>query len=185
MATPQQLEFLTAMYQAAYLAAVEDPDVPWRLEITPEDYAAAAACESCVETGWGAHMPPNSNNVLGIKAYSAWDGKVVSEDGTEQNKDGSWTGPQPDLWCVFDSPEDCFDEQLMILCEPRYARAAEATTVEGYDMPNPENPDETIHVPGYIELECAVWSTGQAKGALVLQIYHAHASILQPSADVA
>jgi hypothetical protein len=158
MATTQEIAWLTGSFFAAKLAT---EGAPWLLKITPEQYAAAAACEAAAETGWGAHMPPNSNNVLGIKAYRGWTGKVVTADGTEQNADGSYTGPQSDLWCVFDSIEACFAEQLMILQEPRYAQAAEATTIEAY-----------------ILAECAVWSTGLQKGQVVTQIYEAHKDVL-------
>jgi hypothetical protein len=120
----------------------------------------AAACEAAVETGWGEHMPPNSNNVLGIKRYDGWQGPVVGANGTEQNKDGSWTGPQADQWCVFESPEACFAQQMIILKEPRYAAAMEASTVESY-----------------IIEECSIWSTGILKGQAVLQTYNAHKAL--------
>lgn len=162
MATPTQLAWLQGSYHAALLATLTPDGPPWSLKIETEQYAAAAACEAAVETGWGAHLPPNSNNVLGIKAYKGWTGPVVSADGTEQNTDGSWTGPESDLWCVFSSPEACFAEQLMILQEPRYAKAAEAETVMQY-----------------IVEECAVWSSSQSKGALVLQIFNSHKDVLQ------
>lgn len=158
MATPQQIAWLTGTFFAAKLAT---QGAPWLLKITPEQYAAAATCEAAAETGWGAHLPPNSNNVLGIKAYRGWTGKVVTADGTEQNADGSYTGPQSDLWCVFNSIEACFTEQIQILQEPRYADAQDALTIDAY-----------------ILAECSVWSTGQAKGAIVLQIYHAHKNLL-------
>lgn len=146
--TPAQGTWLMAMFGAASKAGHKWP--------------AAAACEAAAETGWGQHIPPNSNNVLGIKAYRGWRGKTVTADGTEQNGDGTWTGKQSDLWCVFDSPTDCFKEQMLILQEPRYAAAMEALTIEAY-----------------IVLECAVWSTAQAKGKLVLEIYEAHKNDLR------
>ncbi len=148
MANARQLAFLTEMLEAAKAAHHKWP--------------AAAACEAAVETGWGAHIPHGSNNVLGIKAYRGWTGPVISAAGTEQNRDGSWTGPQADRWCVFASPKECFAEQMLIMQEPRYASAMRASAIEAY-----------------IVAECAVWSTGQAKGDEVLQTYEAHKDLLQ------
>lgn len=141
--TPQQNLFLMAMYSAATRANHKWPK--------------AAACEAAVETGWGAHIPKGSNNVLGIKAYRGWSGPTVTANGTEQLASGKYTGPQSDLWCVFEDTTACFAEQMLILKEPRYAAAMESPTVEAY-----------------IIAECAIWSTGHEKGALVLQIYNQH-----------
>jgi hypothetical protein len=165
MASPAQLANLKQAYEAALTAATGKPiflvPPPWLLKITPEQYAQCAACEAMAETGWGAHVPNGSLNWLGIKAYKGWTGPVVGAAGTEQNPDGTWTGPQSDLWCVFPSLEACFAEQLMILQEPRYAAACEATTPMQY-----------------IVAECAVWSTGQQKGATAVQIFNSHAQSL-------
>jgi hypothetical protein len=160
MASPAQLQWLASTYQSALRAATAYS--PWTLGITPQQYAGCAAAEAAVETGWGAHLPPSSDNVLGIKAYDGWNGPVVGADGTEQARDGSWSGPQLDKWCVFATTDDCFAQQLRILQEARYAgaRAAQGPLT-------------------YIALECAVWSTGQAKGEIVTQIYQAHASGLE------
>ena len=54
MVSPEQLAWLQSAFDAAKQA-----NHPW-----PD----AAACEAAAETGWGVHVPPNSNNVLGIKA---------------------------------------------------------------------------------------------------------------------
>lgn len=148
MITPQQQQFLLDMYEEAKIANHKWPQ--------------AAAAESVVETGWGAHIPANSFNVLGIKAYRGWTGPIVGATGTEQNTDGSWTGPQADQWCVFPTYAACFAEQMLILQEPRYAAAMEAPTVEAY-----------------IVAECAIWSTGQQKGQAVLATLNAHRNLLQ------
>jgi hypothetical protein len=107
-------------------------------------------------------MPPGSNNVLGIKAYRGWLGPTIDSTGTEQAANGTWTGPQDDVWCVFDSPTACFEEQMKILLEPRYAAALEAPTIQSY-----------------IISESAVWSTGLSKGMAVLTVYNSHNDILQ------
>jgi hypothetical protein len=159
MLTPDQITNYQTAYKAAFAAA--NAYMPWPLKISPEQYAECAATEAMIETGWLAHMPPNSNNCLGIKAYKGWPGAVVGATGTEQNPNGSWTGPQADLWCVFPSLEACFTEQLHILQEPRYAVAA--------DSPTPES---------YIIAECKIWSTGIMKGQSVLSTYNAHRNLL-------
>lgn len=161
MATSAQLAWLSRIYASALQAATAY--APWTLGITPEQYAGCAAAEAAAETGWGEHMPAYSENVLGIKAYKGWNGRVVAADGTEQNKDGSWTGPQHDLWCGFNSTDDCFSQQLMILQEPDYRVALQA-----------EMPED------YIIRECAIWSTGLQKGQTVSTIYHSHLDILNP-----
>lgn len=147
MATQQQLDFLKQAYEAAKSANHRWP--------------ACAAAEACAETGWGQHMPPNSNNVLGIKVYKGWKGPAVGANGTEQSTDGKWSGPQADMWCVFSTIADCFREQVKILQEPRYALAMAATSPQSY-----------------IVAESHIWSTGLAKGQTVLSIYNAHKDIL-------
>jgi hypothetical protein len=147
MLTPEKKQFLIDAYNAAKSANHRWP--------------GAAAAEASEETGWGQHMPPKSNNVLGIKVYKGWIGGMISANGTEQSANGSWSGPQRDLWCIFSSMEDCFREQMKILQEPRYAPAMAATTTEDY-----------------ITSECRTWSTGLAKGQQVLIIYRAHKDLL-------
>lgn len=149
MASAEQLQVLQEMFRCAQQAGHKWP--------------AAAACEAMDETAWGKDFPAGSYNVLGIKAYPGWTGPTVTADGTEQNPNGSWTGPQVDRWCKFESFVDCFKEQMLILAEPRYAAAMEAPTIEEY-----------------IVAECAIWSTSQQKGQAVLEIYRAHRDILEP-----
>lgn len=159
MASSSQLAFLLAMYKSAQRAAAVY--TPWTLGIKPKQYAACAAAEASEETGWGVDLPPYSENVLGIKVFDGWKGRSVAADGTEQGKDGSWTGPQHDLWCAFANTDDCFKQQLMILQESRYAVVRQATKPEDY-----------------IIRECAIWSTGLQKGSTVTTIYHSHLDIL-------
>jgi hypothetical protein len=163
MVTPQQLLFLDKMFAAATYAA--RTFTPWTLSISPDAYAAAAACEAAIETGWGQHMPADSNNVLGIKNFRGYTGPVARADGTEQLPGGKWTAPTEDEWGMFKTTEACFVEQLLILREPRYAPAVAASTIEAY-----------------IIAECAIWSTGLAKGTSVIQTYHAHKDLLVPAA---
>jgi len=166
MLPQQDLEFLQTMFDAALEAAraYVTPSTPWPLNITMQEYAQCAACESAEETGWGKSLPKGSNNYLGIKATKSWTGPVVGASGTEQNPDGSWTGPQADLWRVYANPQACFADQLHILATAKnpdgsliYAQALAAETPEDY-----------------ITAECAKWSTGLAKGQQVTIIYDNH-----------
>lgn len=150
---PLEIPFLRKM-----LAAAKSVNHPW---------PGAAAAESWCETG-GIHFPPNSNNVLGIKPPRGWTGPTVLADGTEQRNDGSYTGPQADLWAVFPDYASCFAEQVNILHNATdghgnllYAAALSAATIEDY-----------------IVAECKEWSTGILKGQAVLQTYHAHLDVL-------
>lgn len=169
MATPQQLEFMREAYAAAKLAAAQC--VAWPLTIAQYLWTGAAAAEACVETGWGAHMPPNSRNCLGITAGRNYAGQTVDSNGTEQLSNGEMTGPTLHHWRVYPTYADCFADQLHILETQRnpdhtlsYQAALSANTVEAY-----------------ITAECAKWSTGLEKGKAVLQTYHSHLDILNPT----
>jgi hypothetical protein len=153
VSNPLEIPFLQKM-----LAAAKSVNHP---------YPGAAAAEAWCETG-GIHFPPNSHNVLGIKAPHGWTGPTVLADGTEQNSDGSYTGPQSDLWAVFPDYASCFAEQINILHQATdgrgnllYAAALAATTIEAY-----------------IIAECKEWSTGLAKGIDTLETYNAHRDVL-------
>lgn len=165
MASPQQLSNLVLAFNSAMAATNL---APWEMVITPEQYAAAAACEAMAESGWLTEMPPNSRNCLGIKAGHHYIGQTVRAAGTEENQDGAMTGPQPDDWRVYPAYTACFADQLLILHTQKlsdgslaYQAAITAPTVDSY-----------------ITAECHVWSTSQSKATTVLQIYHAHASTL-------
>lgn len=165
--TEPQQQFLMIAYQSALLAT---KSITWDLVISPEDYAAAAACESCVETGWGLHMPPNSRNCLGITTGKGYTGASVDSDGTEQLANGEMTGPTVHHWRVYPAYVACFADQLKILH-------------------NQKNPDGSLTyqaaltaptVQAYILAECTKWSTGQTKGASVLQTFNAHRNMFLP-----
>lgn len=168
MATPQQLDFMRTAYASAKLAASQC--VAWPLTIPQYLWIGAVAAEACVETGWGAHMPPNSRNCLGINAGKNYKGQIVDSNGTEQFPNGQMTGPTEHHWRVYATYADCFADQLHILETERepdgslsYQAALSANTVETY-----------------ITAECAKWSTGITKGQSVLQTYHSHLDILDP-----
>lgn len=166
MTTPQQVENLVLAYHSALIAT--ELATPWDMAITPEKYAACAACEAMAETLWLTEMPPNSRNCLGIKAGRGYVGKVVQANGTEQNADGSWTTASPDIWRVYEAYAACFYDQIKILHSQKNSDGSLAYQA-ALNAPTPD---------AYILAECARWSTGQAKGAVVLQIYHAHKDVL-------
>lgn len=154
MLAPIQLQFLKTMFEAAKTAGHRWP--------------AAAACEACIETGHGAHVPYKSNNVLGIKATRSYTGLYVTANGTEQHSDGSYTGPELDRWRVYPDYASCFRDQMHVLQTQKepdgslaYAKALAATDIETY-----------------ITEECKVWSTGILKGQQVLLEYRAHKDLL-------
>lgn len=154
MINANQLLFLKQVYAAALSVGHRWPK--------------AVACEAAFETGWGKDMPPHSNNVLGIKALGKYIGPKVSANGTEQNADGSMTGPQHDQWRVYPVMSECIGDQTHILHTQldstgklAYRDALAATTIETY-----------------ILNECRVWSTGTRKGSLVLQIYTDYGRLL-------
>jgi hypothetical protein len=161
MASPQQVAWLKVMYTFAKMAA--HAYQPWPLKISKEDYARAAACEAANETGWGAHTPPQSNNVLGITASKAYKGPSVSAMGSEGATTDTLVA-SPHKWRVYASPEACFTDQLHILTTQKetdgsltYQKALDAT-----------------NVMDYILAECREWSRLDAKGQDVLITLGAH-----------
>lgn len=166
MLSPQQIDWLKLFFHSALAAAAGQSPCPG---ISVQEWAGAAACEAANETGWGVHTPPQSNNVLGIKALGSYDGPWVYASGTEENKDGSMTSPQLDKWRVYPTMVNCFQDQIHILTTQKdkdgnleYRKALTALTVEDY-----------------ILAECFTWSTNTKKGPDVVATYHAHKDILQ------
>jgi len=155
MATEQQLQFLKEMYESAKRA-----DHRW---------PGAAACEAVTETGWSAHIPKGSNNVLGIKALGKYKGPYVTADGTEQNADGTFTIPASMAWRVYKTTDDCFRDQMVILTTQRNGDGA-LLYQKALDADTPED---------YIVEESKIWSTGVLKGAIVLQIYKRYKEVFQ------
>lgn len=173
MASPQQLDSLILAHTAALAAALANQ--PWGLTITPEQYAVCASCEAMEETGWLTEMPPNSFNCLGIKAFRGYIGKTVQANGTEENSDGTWTGPQPDRWRVYPNYQACFADQLHILHNQRLPNG----TLEYQQALNANNPE------AYVLAECAIWSTAHIKGPQVLIIYRSHGNLLAQGINAA
>jgi flagellum-specific peptidoglycan hydrolase FlgJ len=101
--------------------------------IAPDVIAAAQAAQACwkipasvslaqygLESGWGAHMPPGSNNPFGIKALP---GQPVSLTLTREV-----VGGRDEVihagFRVFDSVAEAFDAHAKLLATaPVYARA--------------------------------------------------------------
>lgn len=52
--------------------------------------ASVSLAQWALESGYGKHMPPNSNNPFGMKARKNETGPVVYVETKEQRRDGSW-----------------------------------------------------------------------------------------------
>ncbi|NII09206.1 flagellar assembly peptidoglycan hydrolase FlgJ [Oleiagrimonas sp. C23AA] len=87
----------------------------------------AVLAQAALETGWGKHMPTQSNgensyNLFGIKAGSSWDGQRANvptleyENGVAVRKRESFR--------AYDSPTDSFNDYANLVANnPRYAQA--------------------------------------------------------------
>lgn len=74
----------------------------------------AAAAQACLETGFGKHVPPGSNNVLGIKAGSSWLGPVVNA-ATHEYLPGGGKVDTRAWWRVYEQVEHCFEDYGRII----------------------------------------------------------------------
>ncbi len=92
-----------------------------RLNVAPEAIVAQAA----LETGWGAHVMPDTNgdssfNLFGIKAGSNWDGDQVSRQTLEF--EGGVPQPQQAQFRTYNDVAATFDDYAEFLSDnPRYS----------------------------------------------------------------
>lgn len=84
-----------------------------RLKGAPINPVIAAAM-AALETGFGKSTPPNSNNVLGIKAGSSWDGPTVDAKTHEYTPAGQ-RYPSSASWRVYPSVQACFEDYGKII----------------------------------------------------------------------
>jgi hypothetical protein len=152
MGNPIEIPFLVKCKAAATEAA--------------HPFPGAAAAEAWNETG-GIHFPPNSNNILGIKAFKGYAGATVFANGTEEVA-GVFTPPAVMRWRAYPSFADCFADQVAILRNERDAHGL-LTYQAALDAATPEE---------YIAAECPIWSTNTSKAQDVLLTYHAHLDVL-------
>lgn len=69
----------------------------------------AAAAQACHETGFGRSTPPNSHNVLGIKAGRSWTGPSVNAR-THEYYGGRRDDNVMGNWRVYPSVQACFED---------------------------------------------------------------------------
>lgn len=82
--------------------------------------ASVSLAQAADETGWGKHMPPGSNNVLGIKSLKGLPSVTVGTDEVIHGKTIEIRAP----FAVFPSIEACFDAHAkLIATDPAYAPA--------------------------------------------------------------
>lgn len=82
--------------------------------------ASVTIAQSCLETGWGASVPPGSNNYFGIKAVA---GQPFVTAGTFEYIAGTRT-PEPGDFAAYPTVEAGFVAHGKLLSEdPRYAPA--------------------------------------------------------------
>lgn len=74
----------------------------------------AAAAQACHETGFGRSTPPNSNNVLGIKAGKSWRGPTVNAR-THEYYGGQRDDNVVGNWRVYPSVQACFEDYGAII----------------------------------------------------------------------
>lgn len=74
----------------------------------------AAAGQACHETGFGQSTPPDSNNVLGIKAGKWWTGPTVDAK-THEYYGGVRHDDVAGRWRAYPSVQDCFEDYGKII----------------------------------------------------------------------
>lgn len=74
----------------------------------------AAAAQACHETGFGASTPPQSHNVLGIKAGRSWTGPTVDAR-THEYYNGQRNDNVIGRWRVYPSVQACFEDYGSII----------------------------------------------------------------------
>jgi len=88
--------------------------------------ASVTIAQACLETGFGEHMPPNSNNCFGIKAKGNEPSVNVKTHEFNNN------GQELDVYArfkKFESIEDCFDQHGYLLAFGKPYAAARAYLV--------------------------------------------------------
>lgn len=74
----------------------------------------AAAAQACHETGFGKHMPPGSNNVLGIKAGKYWKGPTIDAK-THEFYGGRRHDNIMGNWRAYQNIQACFEDYGKII----------------------------------------------------------------------
>jgi len=99
------------------IAAAREAQRKWKIP------ASISLAQWAVESGWGKHMPPGSNNPFGMKARPG--DPFVTVRTREQDRDGHDYFIQA-AFRKFTSIADAFDAHGALLNKPVYAKAREA-----------------------------------------------------------
>jgi flagellum-specific peptidoglycan hydrolase FlgJ len=107
---------LTHPIPADVIAAAQAADRKWGVP------AAVTLAQWALESGWGAHMPPGSNNPFGIKALPRGASVLVP---TREHLNGAWTTVNA-YFRKFDTIADAFDAHGKLLHDGGAYAAARA-----------------------------------------------------------
>lgn len=111
MTTPQQ-KFIADIYPGA--KALSD-QTGSSLELV--------LAQTALETGWGQHVLPGTNNLYNIKADSSWHGKTAEFTVPEVNDAGE-TYMSKEKFRVYDSYAESIADRAKFLADnPRYAKS--------------------------------------------------------------
>jgi flagellum-specific peptidoglycan hydrolase FlgJ len=100
----------------AIIAAARAADAKWRVP------ASVTLAQWALESGWGRHMPPGSNNPFGIKARP---GEVARAAATREVVGGDWERLEA-RFRAFATLDEAFDEHARLLATARVYAPARA-----------------------------------------------------------
>lgn len=99
---------------ADVVAAARAAEKKWKIP------SSIQLAQWAVESGWGQHLPPGSNNPFGMKAR-AGDPSVTVRTREQDQHGHDYYIEAP--FRVFPSIADAFDAHARLLCQPVYAKA--------------------------------------------------------------
>ncbi len=136
-------------------------------------WPAHAACETALESAWGAsRLALEANNLFGQKQTAPpMDGTETLEMPTREYLHGEWV-EQMAAWVKFPDLAACFRARMEMLRReaaryPHFAAALAATSGEQF-----------------VREVSVSWSTDPMRAEKVMMIYHAHAGIFTPVTSV-
>jgi len=129
------------------IAAAREAERKWRIP------ASISLAQWAVESGWGRHMPPGSNNPFGIKARPG--DPFVTVRTREQDRDGHDYFIET-AFRKFGSIAEAFDAHGALLNKPVYARARAA-------LPDPDR---------FADALTGVYATDRGYGKALRAVMH-------------
>lgn len=115
--------------------------------------ASISIAQWAVESGWGQHMPPGSNNPFGMKARPG--DRAVTVRTREQDHHGHDYFIEA-AFRVFPSVAAAFDAHAELLCQPVYAKARAC-------LPNPDL---------FAQALTGVYATDRGYGRALVAVMH-------------